>query len=64
MPAEYFVLWDQQRKSPVSMAALDDEVDLPAAAPGKGGKGGKQQVQREQPPVVDPAVKAEQVCGV
>ncbi|GAB4819972.1 hypothetical protein N2152v2_007018 [Parachlorella kessleri] len=61
--AEYFVLWDQQRKSPVSMAALDDDIDLPAAAAGKGGKGGKQHQQRDQPPLVDPAVKAEQVIA-
>jgi hypothetical protein len=54
--AEYFALWDQQRKSPVSMAALDEEVDVPAP------KAGKQRAQEpQQQPAVDPALKAEQV---
>jgi hypothetical protein len=55
--AEYFSLWDQQRKLPVSIAVLDEEVDL--AAP----KAGRQRVQekQQQQPAIDPALKAEQV---
>lgn len=54
--AEYFALWEQQRKSPVSMAVVDDDADL---APAKGGR--RQQQQQKQQPAVEPAKKAEQV---
>lgn len=52
-PAEYFALWEQQRKNAVSMAMEEEEE---AAASKRGGR------RQERQPAVEPAKKAEQVC--
>lgn len=59
--AEYFTLWEQQRKVPVSAAVEDGEEDLPAPRGGRGGRGGERRAPAE--PAVEPAKKAEAVIA-